>query len=577
MSDMGLPDFQARALTELKGLSSLKAISVVKHTTTETELIVAVDIDTRQFPKAEGGLPVMPVERLYLLVSAGYPWVPPQVCVDHDRWAGSPHVLQGSRLCLYLDPATEWNPLGGMNAHFRRLWDWFADAIANRFDPATALFHPVGGVFHRTPDAPTIVVADSFRGPIDGFLVSEIIIRRRSPHRADLLAWDREGTLPDDAVRGVLVVLSDAMPNGGGHHLSDLAVTIRGQESRHQRRQFLGAVTKTARSLRSDQYLHVVVAVPNRHQSGEARLHLIGWRLPQPLVARFVEVTKQRHKVDSPHPGDEPRVEWTYIDDGRTGVTTRRDHARPVSWFAGKTVELWGCGALGSWIAEYLVRAGVARVVLRDAGYVTTGLLVRQNYTELDVGRPKVDALADRLRALSDRVTVQTERGLAQVALLGECKPDVIIDCTVNTGVAVAIDQCQTAEELPVPVVQVATDNDTATLGILTVTTGSPRFTTNLIDKAVHDAVDGDSSLSPYLAFWNPTDHPPLTPTVGCSVPTFHGSVADASAIAAVAVSLAGTALSRQIAGGYLFAAAHSPHDVPRHVAVPVAAARGVD
>jgi len=577
MGDTGVPDFQARVLTELADLSPLKAISVVKHTTTDAGLIVAVDLDTRQFLKADGGLPVNPVERLYLVVSPAYPWVPPQVGVDHDRWTGYPHVLQGSRLCLYLDPATEWNPLGGMRAHLQRLWDWFADAIANRFDPATALYHPVGGVFHRTDGAPTLVVANSFRGIADGFQVSEIHLRQRSAHRLDLIASHGEGTLPDDAVRGVLVVLSDSMPHGGGHHVSDLAVTIRGQDSRNQRKQFLAAVTKTARSLKTDQHLHVVVAVPNRHLTGDARFHLVGWRLAQPLVAKAVEITKQRHKAHSPHPEDEPQVEWTYIDDGRTGVTTRRDHARPISWFAGKDVELWGCGALGSWIAEYLVRAGVSSIVLRDPGYVTTGLLVRQNYTELDVGRPKVDALADRLRAVSDRVAVVAERGLAQVALLGEGKPDVIIDCTVNTGVAVAIDQRQTAADLPVPIVQVATDNHTATLGILTVTTGDCGRTTNDVDKAIRDVAERDPSLSPYRIFWSHDDHPPLTPAVGCSVPTFHGSISDASAVAAAAVSLAATALGRGLAGGYLYAAAHSPHDVPRNVAVPVPDAVGAD
>jgi tRNA A37 threonylcarbamoyladenosine dehydratase len=71
-----------------------------------------------------------------------------------------------------------------------------------------------------------------------------------------------------------------------------------------------------------------------------------------------------------------------------------------VTWFAGKTIELWGCGALGSWIAEYLVRAGAAAIILRDHGYVTKGLLVRQNYIEADVGQRKVDALFHRLELL---------------------------------------------------------------------------------------------------------------------------------------------------------------------------------
>jgi hypothetical protein len=85
----------------------------------------------------------------------------------------------------------------------------------------------------------------------------------------------------------------------------------------------------------------------------------------------------------------------------------------------------------------------------------------------------------------------------------------------------------------------------------------------------VHDAAAADEALRPYLAFWNPDNHPPLTPTLGCSVPTFTGSAADASSVAASAVNLAGTALSRGLSGGYLFAVAHTPHDVPRLVSVP--------
>lgn len=569
MGDPDLTDHQARIVAELEHLSSNKSIAVVGHFTSDADLVVAVDVNTASFTKIEGGLPTNPRERLYLVVPTAYPWIPPQACIDHHRWDGYPHVLQGSRLCLYLDPATEWNPLGGMRAYFERLWDWLADAIANRFDPATALYHPVGGVFHRSDGAPTIVVATPLRDLSDGFRIGDIVLQQRSAHRLDLVAWERSGTQPDDAMSGVLVVLSDAMPRGGGRYLSDLAVTIRGQDSRTQRRQFLNGLSKTARSLARDQHLHVVTAVPNRHLVGEARFHLIGWRLAQTQVAKAVEITKRRHKLDSPHPDDEPLVEWTYIDDGRIGVATRRDQGRPVSWFAGNNVELWGCGALGSWIAEYLVRAGVTTITLRDTGYVTAGLLVRQNYTEQDVGRAKVDVLADRLRAISDQVTVEPRRGLAQAGLYEECTADAIIDCTVNTGVAVAIDQQQTAGDLPLPIIQVATDNETATLGILTVTTGAKGCTTNSIDKAMHDAAAADESLRPYLAFWNPENHPPLTPTLGCSVPTFNGSAADACAVAASAVSLAGTALSRGVGGGYLFAAAHSPHDVPRLVTVP--------
>lgn len=564
----GIADSQTRALQELEGLSSPRTISVVGHATSGSDLVVAVDLKTAALAKVDGGLPVEPAERLYLVITAGYPWVPPRACVDHHRWDGYPHVLQGSRLCLYLDPDTEWSPLGGMRAYLERLWNWFADAVANRFDAATALYQPVGGVFHRTDGAPTVVVTEPLGDLGASFLVGDVVLQPRSDSRLDLTSWRRNGPMPEGSVPAVLVVLSGAMHQGGGTYLSDLAVTIRGQNSRNQRRQFLNAITKAARSLKHQQHLHVLVAVPNEHISGEARFHLIGWRLPQPDVAKAVEITGRRHKPDSPHPDDEPQVEWTFIDDARTGVTTRRDEERPVSWFAGKSVELWGCGALGSWAAEHLVRAGISEITLRDPGYVTAGLLVRQNYTELDVGRSKVDALADRLRTISDRVVVHTKRALAQSALVAIGSADVIVDCTVNTAVAVALDQRQRTGDLAIPVVQVATDNDTATLGILTVTSGESGVTTDDLDKSLQRAAATAPRLAAYLGFWNPDNHPPLTPTLGCSVPTFHGSSADAST-AATAVTLAASALSRRVATGYLFSSPFSGIDAPHLVAVP--------
>ena len=204
-------------------------------------------MNTTAFEYVEGGLQVETREQLFIVVTPGFPWVPPQVHVAHYRWAGFPHVLQGSRLCLYLDPATEWNPLSGVAGFLGRLWDWFADAIANRFDPTTALYQPVGGVFHRTDGAPTVVVTDAIGDLGTGFGTTGMILRPRTEQRLDLLADEED--VPADGFRGLLVVLSDGLPYGGGHYLSDLAVAIRGQDSRKQRKQFLAAIAKAARGL----------------------------------------------------------------------------------------------------------------------------------------------------------------------------------------------------------------------------------------------------------------------------------------------------------------------------------------
>ncbi|MFF3527180.1 ThiF family adenylyltransferase [Streptomyces rubiginosohelvolus] len=57
-------------------------------------------------------------------------------------------------------------------------------------------------------------------------------------------------------------------------------------------------------------------------------------------------------------------------------------------------MHVWGCGGLGSWIPEFVVRAGTSQATVSDPGTVSCGLLVRQNYVEADVGSSKAQAMA---------------------------------------------------------------------------------------------------------------------------------------------------------------------------------------
>jgi hypothetical protein len=251
--------------------------------------------------------------------------------------------------------------------------------------------------------------------------------------------------------------------------------------------------------------------------------------------------------------------EWWPISDEREAVTTRRDAARPVAGYMGKTVHVWGCGAIGSWVAEYVVRAGAKKVVICDPGTVSGGVLVRQNYVETDVGKSKVEALADRLRAISDTVEVAThDEAIPSRGDLG--KADLIVDATVSVAISRLLDDyARTSGDRPL-LAHVATDARTGTLGILTVSTPPLQVGPLTIDQEAGKAVSNDGSLEAFHALWDATEHDDqIIPTRGCSTPTFHGSAADLAGVAASLTSILGAHLGRSdaVSGTHLISLPH--------------------
>ena len=74
----------------------------------------------------------------------------------------------------------------------------------------------------------------------------------------------------------------------------------------------------------------------------------------------------------------------------------------------GAAVLVVGAGGLGCPVALYLAAAGVGRITLCDFDVVDASNLQRQVlFTTDDVGRPKVEAASDRLRALNPHVAVE--------------------------------------------------------------------------------------------------------------------------------------------------------------------------
>ncbi|WP_371791832.1 ThiF family adenylyltransferase [Streptomyces sp. NBC_01471] len=563
-------DWQKQALADLRGAASeqpdvLRVVGNPTHGQNRT-LRVTLRLHTGTLATAHGGLVLQEHEEFVLTLPAS-PLSATTVDVEHWRFAGYPHVLQGRQLCIFLDPAREWDPVrGGMRAYLSRLWSWLTDAAAGQFDASTAMYHAVGGVLHRTPGTPTLVI----RTPVPDQRIQTGYLIARTEHRLDLAySPPREG----EAVRVPVVTIAGPLPLGGGTTFAQMLTYMDNPPFDHLRRvspqtvaQSPAVLTTLAASAArnpggSPQYL--ILAVP--HPAGGPS-HLLGARLPGPTadaLRRMVHEQGSALNIDASRVRSDLLIEWCPVSDERPAVTTRRDDGAPIGGFFGKHVHVWGCGGLGSWIAEFVVRASASHVTVCDPGTVTGGLLARQNYVETDVGALKAQALARRLRLIDDAVSIHVHDGaLPDAADLAAA--EVIIDATVSIAVGHTLEHIA-ASEGPRPVLaQVATDTRTGTLGLLNVSAPATLQGPNSIDAAAGKIVLADPCLELYHPLWQETPHgDELVPTRGCSVPTFHGSSADLAAVAGTLTSFLGMHLTAPTSGTHLVALPHaagSPH-----------------
>jgi molybdopterin/thiamine biosynthesis adenylyltransferase/molybdopterin synthase catalytic subunit/rhodanese-related sulfurtransferase len=96
-----------------------------------------------------------------------------------------------------------------------------------------------------------------------------------------------------------------------------------------------------------------------------------------------------------------------------------------------------GCGGLGVPVLSYLAGAGVGRLGLVDGDRLEASNLHRQTmYSLADVGRPKAELAAARLRALNPDVDLQVHTLRLNVDNAPElvAQFDLVIDCTDNFG-----------------------------------------------------------------------------------------------------------------------------------------------
>src|SRR5690625_2507092 len=153
-----LSAWQQHLVDELRSLAKERPhdVRIVQQPRVDTDgdATLRLRLHTADIPHRAGGLELGDDEEFIVRIRPSL-FLPPSAEVDHARFLGFPHVLQGQRLCIYLDPSREWRPSAGMAGFLSRLWDWLTDAADGAFDPSTAMYHAVGGVLHHADDTPT--------------------------------------------------------------------------------------------------------------------------------------------------------------------------------------------------------------------------------------------------------------------------------------------------------------------------------------------------------------------------------------------------------------------------------------
>jgi integrative and conjugative element protein (TIGR02256 family) len=545
-----------------------------------------------------GGLRLRARERFVVLVRPDFPFSYPIVYVPHARWAGFPHVQWQCVLCLYAQPSIEWIPADGMRGFIDRLVLWLEQAALDELDPDDQPLHPPvaytsslhGCILVRSnlgDLAPRVIdlgrhhapLARRSAPPIEVPACSLVValLVERDDRRRDVLEWmaiaewmrrvEDDGlplTVDGRPVSGALAVLAGReiafeypregaalirALEGAGIPPPDLLAAIAAVANTN----LWLALRRSGDGDVDPPPLHLFVGTPSRRGAGPHLLqHLVCWRFDD--LGRLILENLPFAGAANPtldHVGTlmasvlpdwlgAAPAEWVEVMEARPEVTERRDSNTSVEWLRHKRVAVLGCGALGAPIAEYCVRAGAGDVTVVDKAFVRPGILVRQPYSDADIGMPKAHVLSARLNAVrGEDVVHPVHRAVANVMPAEGGPPpqyDLIIDATADAAVASHLELARSAaRDVWPPVMAVMVGHD-ARLGIVTVAKRGASGSTRDIRRRLALAArvrygDGLGDVA--------TDLFPLErraalfqPEPGCSSPTFVGSAADLAGLA---------------------------------------------
>ena len=562
LDELLLTEGQKFALRQLHRIadfrkSALRIHHIHQKTAKTDDLRVDISLDCSRYKHKEGGLKLHPRENVQVYIPSEFPDIIPRVYTAHTRFSGYPHVQWDNYLCLYLSPETQWEPARGMIGFVEQLAEWLKKAAQNELDDPERPLHPP--VAYRGSN--TCVVVHKNTPTHDQWpWFGAATFSRTKTSLLEINGWLPISELPVDKPFAPALLLDFELPFEYPQTVRHLLgyLKSRGVDTAN----IIVRLMLAARRLNQGEHLYVVIGTPSRGIAGDFRgrlQHLQVWEINSihALSLKTISLACELlslYEVPEPHKklreilGDvfedvqrwqsTSEVHWCRVMENRSEIVQRRDAGTPMDELRGKSVAVFGCGALGGAVAEHLVRAGVSCLSLYDNAIVHPGILVRQNYEWGDVGWSKASALKRRLDAigLGCKIVCHTENIITTTLQDTSFSDgvDLLIDATASLRVRHRLEKLRKDTEWHLPIAAMMVSGQ-AQHGAWVLApaeySGGPLDVYRRLGLA---AANRDRLRHWLDAFWNPnTVETTRQPEPGCSDPTFIGSHADIAGLAA--------------------------------------------
>jgi hypothetical protein len=561
---------QQQALRELAQLQSADpdALEIVgRPIERETWVTVHLSFRIGLVQTREGGLDLHEREDFILSIPEGFPFDKPELWVDHDRFARFPHVCWTKFLCLYQSPI-EWNPADGLYGFFNRMTRWLTQAALNDMDPLGGPLEPPHFVVDPG-QCPLVVRANAPVAPGTQW-IGWAALDKHAEH-LELVGWSDFGAPPAAGRIAPVIFLAEPLPM----EFPQLGRDLFEELLRHgiPREVLLFLLTMSALATPAGESAYIVIGLPMRRaHDGSVRQHISMWATASNYADSLRRVLPEDTDTDELrdlrgaladsiyHLFELTDISWCRVLEDRDEIVVRRDSRSPMAWYTAKRVLILGCGGLGSWAAEMIGRAKPAAIDLVDNTIVKPGLLARQNYILDDIGSPKSEALARRLKSLCHGVKIQGFKREAHRFMLADLvrlkNYDLVVDCTASSILSMKLDRdwLTVRKDIRRFVSFVIDAHAERTIGIsLGPESNDGPWSAYVRLKYKLSAEDNRQSIT--AAFYGPRATDTLfQPEPGCSDPTFSGSMGDVSRLAATALNaLVGTYVNDQAACAIAF------------------------